>query len=96
MAQGFWRLYKAKVLQTLAGPRPDGALQDEVGWGGVPKMGCPTPLPPPALTAAFLQGEPPELMETAEPPALMEEGGSPVSQLARKVRRGLGQRGGGR
>lgn len=34
-------------------------------------------------------------METAEPPALMEEGASPVSQLARKVRRGLGQRGGG-
>lgn len=31
MAQGFWRLYKAKVLQTLGGPRPDGALQDEVG-----------------------------------------------------------------
>lgn len=36
MAQGFWRLYKAKVLQTLGGPRPDGALQDEVG-SGVPK-----------------------------------------------------------
>ncbi|XP_059724776.1 uncharacterized protein C1orf232 homolog [Haemorhous mexicanus] len=66
MAQGFWRLYKAKVLQTLGAPRPDGALQDE--------------------------GDPPELMETAEPPALLEEGASPVSQLARKVQ-GVGARG---
>lgn len=59
MAQGFWRLYKAKVLQTLAGPRPDGALQDEVGWGGVPKMGCPTPLPPPCPHRGFLAGRAP-------------------------------------
>ncbi|XP_063274887.1 uncharacterized protein C1orf232 homolog [Prinia subflava] len=66
MAQGFWRLYKAKVLQTLGGPRPDGALQDE--------------------------GDPPELRETAEPPALLEEGASPVSQLARRVQ-GVGARG---
>lgn len=34
MTQGFWRLYKAKVLQTLGGARADGALQEEVGWGG--------------------------------------------------------------
>ncbi|XP_071432711.1 uncharacterized protein C1orf232 homolog [Pithys albifrons albifrons] len=66
MAQGFWRLYKAKVLQTLGGPRADGALQDE--------------------------GDPPELMETAETPALMEEGPNPVSQLARKVQ-GVSARG---
>lgn len=39
---------------------------------------------------ASLQGDAPELMETAEPPAMTEEGASPVSQLARKVRRGLG------
>ena len=38
-----------------------------------------------------MQGDPPELMETAEPPALMEEGPSPMSQLARKVRMGLGE-----
>lgn len=37
-----------------------------------------------------MQGDPPELMETAETPRLMEEGPSPVSQLARKVRRRLG------
>lgn len=41
-----------------------------------------------------MQGDPPELMETAEPPTLMEEGPSPVSQLARKVRRRLGEAGG--
>ncbi|XP_040443838.1 uncharacterized protein C1orf232 homolog [Falco naumanni] len=29
MAQGFWRLYKTKVLQTLGGARVDGALQEE-------------------------------------------------------------------
>ncbi|XP_065506598.1 uncharacterized protein C1orf232 homolog [Caloenas nicobarica] len=29
MTQGFWRLYKAKVLQTLGGARADGALQEE-------------------------------------------------------------------
>jgi len=34
MTQGFWRLYKAKVLQTLGGGRADGALQEEVEWGG--------------------------------------------------------------
>lgn len=50
----------------------------------------PAPLSSPG---ASLQGDPPELLETAEPPALMEEGASPVSQLARKVRRGLGGRG---
>ncbi|XP_051493894.1 uncharacterized protein C1orf232 homolog [Apus apus] len=66
MSQGFWRLYKAKVLQTLGGARADGALQEE--------------------------GDSPELMETAKPPALMEEGPSPVSQLARKVQ-GVGARG---
>lgn len=38
-----------------------------------------------------MQGDQPELMETAEPSVLMEEGPSPVSQLARKVRRGLGE-----
>lgn len=31
-------------------------------------------------------------MEMAEPPTLMEEGPGPMSQLARKVRRGLGRR----
>ncbi|KQL61173.1 testis development-related protein-like protein [Amazona aestiva] len=66
MAQGFWQLYKAKVLQTLGEARADGALQDE--------------------------GDQPELMEMAEPPVLMEEGPSPVSQLARKVQ-GVGARG---
>ncbi|KAM6239890.1 uncharacterized protein C1orf232 homolog [Porphyrio hochstetteri] len=66
MTQGFWRLYKAKVLQTLGGARADGALQEE--------------------------GDLPELMETAEPSTLMEEGPSPVSQLARKVQ-GVGARG---
>ncbi|KAF1456629.1 hypothetical protein FQV08_0013594, partial [Pygoscelis antarcticus] len=66
MSQGFWRLYKAKVLQTLGGGQADGALQEE--------------------------GDSPELMETAEPPTLMEEGPSPVSQLARKVQ-GVGARG---
>ncbi|XP_010574659.1 uncharacterized protein C1orf232 homolog isoform X1 [Haliaeetus albicilla] len=66
MTQGFWRIYKAKVLQTLGGTRADGALQEE--------------------------GDPPELMETAETPRLMEEGPSPVSQLARKVQ-GVGARG---
>ncbi|PKK17480.1 testis development-related protein [Columba livia] len=66
MTQGFWRLYKAKVLQTLGGARADGALQEE--------------------------GDPPELMETDETPVLMEEGPSPVSQLARKVQ-GVGARG---
>lgn len=62
-------------------------------------MGLPNlPVPPArsrALTGASLQGDPPELMETAEPPALLEEGASPVSQLARKVRRGLGAAGRG-
>ncbi|XP_053942345.1 uncharacterized protein C1orf232 homolog [Cuculus canorus] len=29
MTQGFWRLYKAKVLQTLGGTRVDGTLQEE-------------------------------------------------------------------
>ncbi|XP_074418903.1 uncharacterized protein C1orf232 homolog [Larus michahellis] len=29
MTQGFWRLYKAKVLQTLGGAREDGVLQEE-------------------------------------------------------------------
>ncbi|KAK2518682.1 hypothetical protein Q9233_012486 [Columba guinea] len=66
MTQGFWRLYKAKVLQTLGGARADGVLQEE--------------------------GDPPELMETDETPVLMEEGPSPVSQLARKVQ-GVGARG---
>ncbi|XP_065553818.1 uncharacterized protein C1orf232 homolog isoform X1 [Lathamus discolor] len=66
MAQGFWQLYKAKVLQTLGEARADGALQEE--------------------------GDQPELMEVAEPPVLMEEGPSPVSQLARKVQ-GVGARG---
>lgn len=50
MAQGFWRLYKAKVLQSLGAPRPDGALQDEVGWG-LPQNGAtnlPDPPSPPA------------------------------------------------
>lgn len=31
MTQGFWRVYKAKVLQTLGGARADGVLQEEVG-----------------------------------------------------------------
>ncbi|XP_061870275.1 uncharacterized protein C1orf232 homolog [Colius striatus] len=66
MTQGFWRLYKAKVLQTLGGTRADGVLQEE--------------------------GDPPELMETAETPTLTEEGPSPVSQLAKKVQ-GVGVRG---
>ncbi|KAM6314107.1 uncharacterized protein C1orf232 homolog [Podargus strigoides] len=66
MTQGFWRLYKAKVLQTLGGAQEDGVLQEE--------------------------GDPPEMMETAETPTLMEEGSSAMSQLARKVQ-GVGARG---
>lgn len=38
-----------------------------------------------------MQGDPPELMETDETPVLMEEGPSPVSQLARKVRQSWGR-----
>ncbi|XP_030320433.1 uncharacterized protein C1orf232 homolog [Calypte anna] len=38
------------------------------------------------------EGDPPKLMETPEPPSLMEDGASPVSQLARKVQ-GVGARG---
>lgn len=30
MAQGFWKVYKAKVLQTLGGELQEDDLQDEV------------------------------------------------------------------
>lgn len=30
MTQGFWKVYKAKVLQTLGGESQDEDLQDEV------------------------------------------------------------------
>lgn len=72
MTQGFWRIYKAKVLQTLGGTRADGALQEEVGGvcGGVTaKPGSPQsgvtnlpalPLPAPfSSRGGFIAGRPP-------------------------------------
>ncbi|XP_053254690.1 uncharacterized protein C1orf232 homolog isoform X2 [Podarcis raffonei] len=35
MTQGFWKVYKAKVLQTLGGELPEEELQDEVQGVGV-------------------------------------------------------------
>lgn len=41
MTQSFWRLYKAKVLQTLGGAQADGVLREEVGPGASPPSLCP-------------------------------------------------------
>lgn len=39
MSQGFWRLYKTKVLQTLGGAQADEVLQEEVGRGVTTEAG---------------------------------------------------------
>lgn len=78
MTQGFWGLYKARVLQ---------ALGEEVIWGGGGTgRQSPPATPCPHREGVSLQGDPPELMEAAEPPVPAEEGPGPVAQLARKVR----------
>ncbi|KAI6073335.1 Testis development-related protein-like isoform X1 [Aix galericulata] len=82
MTQGFWGLYKARVLQALGEEVPGG------GHGRAEPPGHPLPSP----GGASLQGDPPELMEAAEPPVPAEEGPGPVAQLARKVQ-GVGARG---
>lgn len=97
MAQGFWRLYKAKVLQTLGAPRPDGALQDEVRWG-IPKWGCPTslcPLPVAVPSPGFIAGRPSRADGDGRAPRAAGGGGQPRVPAGPEGEEGAGGSGAG-
>nr|XP_042700595.1 uncharacterized protein C1orf232 homolog [Chrysemys picta bellii] len=101
MTQGFWKVYKSKVLQTLGSEGQEEEFKDEgqsqpVFPGATPaavhaallNMRC----CPMADAVSLFQGDNPELVETTDAPVLMEEGSNPISQLARRVQ-GAGARG---
>lgn len=50
MTQGFWRLYKSKVLQTLGSEEPEDEFKEEVEASWVP---CSGPPPPSAALLGF-------------------------------------------
>ncbi|KAJ6663457.1 hypothetical protein lerEdw1_009536 [Lerista edwardsae] len=90
MTQGFWKVYKAKVLQTLGGESQDEDLQDEMLNALAPSLAAGSYFYP-QITFSF-QREIPEMMETTDSTLLTEEGTNPVSQLARRVQ-GAGVKG---
>ncbi|XP_077694282.1 uncharacterized protein C1orf232 homolog [Eretmochelys imbricata] len=101
MTQGFWKVYKSKVLQSLGREGQEGEFQDEgqsqpVFPGAAPAAVHTALLSPRccpmADTVSLFQRDNPELVETTDAPVLMEEGSNPISQLARRVQ-GAGARG---